>query len=154
MSIGYACLTVGVPDSHFRTLSLKNAYPEILTKLIDSNLKALERILDYNKTNDIHLFRISSGIVPFGSHSVNTLEWWKLFEARLKEIGEKALAADMRLSMHPGQYTVLNSPDRSVVERSVDDINYHALFLDALGLGYEHKIILQSVVFMVTKMRP
>lgn len=44
--------------------------------------------------------------------------------------------------MHPGQYTVLNSPDKAVVERAVEDLRYHARLLDAMGLGKEHKIVL------------
>lgn len=44
--------------------------------------------------------------------------------------------------MHPGQYTVLNSPDATVVERAVADLRYHARFLDSMGLGKEHKIVL------------
>ena len=48
----------------------------------------------------------------------------------------------MRVSMHPGQYTVLNSPDSGVVQRAISDLSYHARFLDALQLDSTHKIIL------------
>lgn len=102
----------------------------------------LDRVLDYNIQNGIKLFRISSDIIPFGSHPVNTLEWQEIFNGKLKEIGHKALTKGIRLSMHPGQYTVLNSPDESVVARAAEDLRYHARFMDAMGLGKEHKIIL------------
>src|SRR5699024_45506 len=39
-------------------------------------------------------------------------------------------------------YTVLNSPDKDVVSRAVEDLNYHTRFLDSLGVGPAHKIIL------------
>ena len=142
MNIGYACLTVGVFGVKQRTCIIKNATPDILMSLIQSNLAALDKIIDYNIKNNIRLFRISSGIIPFGSHQINTLNWWEIFGNQLKEIGNKALCGGIRLSMHPGQYTVLNSPNNAVVERAVDDLKYHAMFLDALGLGTEHKIIL------------
>ncbi len=48
----------------------------------------------------------------------------------------------LRVSMHPGQYTVLNSPDASVVARAIDDLNYHARVLDALSPDAKHKIVL------------
>jgi UV DNA damage endonuclease len=48
----------------------------------------------------------------------------------------------MRLSMHPGQYTVLNSPRRNVTAAAVAELSYHADFLDAMGLATDHKIIL------------
>ncbi len=48
----------------------------------------------------------------------------------------------MRLSMHPGQYTVLNSPRTDVAAAAAAELSYHADFLDAMGLAIEHKIIL------------
>jgi len=44
--------------------------------------------------------------------------------------------------MHPGQYTVLNSPDQMVVKRAVEDLEYHVRVLDALGTDLTNKIIL------------
>lgn len=142
MNIGYACLTVGVSGVKQRTCAMKNASPDILRSLIQSNLESLDKILDYNIQSNIRLFRISSDIIPFGSHRINTLRWWEEFKDKLREIGHKALTNGIRLSMHPGQYTVLNSPDEDVVARAVEDLQYHARFLDAMGLGTEHKIIL------------
>lgn len=142
MNIGYACLTVGVKGTKLKSCTLRNALPEVLETLIQSNLEVLNNMLDYNINNSIKLFRISSDIIPFGSHPVNNLNWQEKFSNKLAEIGYKALTNGMRLSMHPGQYTVLNSPDENVVKRAVEDLRYHAGFLDALGLGNEHKIIL------------
>lgn len=142
MKIGYACLTVGVPGTQHRTCAMKSVTPNVLTGLIQSNLDALDHILDYNIRNGIKLFRISSDIITFGSHPINTVKWWEVFKDQLDAIGQKAKANGLRLSMHPGQYTVLNSPDAEVVERAVDDLRYHTRFLDALGLSREHKIIL------------
>lgn len=142
MNIGYACLTVGVPGTKQRTCTMKNATPVKLLSLIQSNIEALNRILDYNIQNDIKLFRISSDIIPFGSHYINKLKWWEIFNDQLNEIGLKAVANGIRLSMHPGQYTVLNSLDEAVVERAVEDLRYHTRFLDSMDLGKEHKIIL------------
>ena len=142
MNIGYACLTVGVPGIKQRTCRIKNATPDVLLSLIQSNIEALDKILNYNIKNGIKLFRISSDIIPFGSHPVNTVKWWEIFNDKLNEIGRKAITNSIRLSMHPGQYTVLNSPDEAVVERAVEDLRYHARFLDSMGLGKEHKIVL------------
>jgi UV DNA damage endonuclease len=48
MRIGYACLTVGVPGTGFRTCTARNATPDVLSELIGSNLRSLDNILDYN----------------------------------------------------------------------------------------------------------
>ena len=44
--------------------------------------------------------------------------------------------------MHPGQYTVLNSPREHVVHQAIADLRYHGRVLDSLKLGPEHKIVL------------
>lgn len=142
MRIGYASQSVGIPGVKFRTTRLKNVNDEVLIEIIRSNLKSLDLIFNYNIENNIRMFRISSDIIPFGSHEVNTLKWWEIFEDELQALGEKAQENDIRLSMHPGQYTVLNSPDEGVVERAGEDLLYHARFLDALNLDASNKIIL------------
>lgn len=142
MNIGYACLTVGIPGIKQRTCTMKKAAPSVFLSLIQSNLETLDKILDYNIQNGIKLFRISSDIIPFGSHTINKVKWWEIFNDKLNDISRKAISNGVRLSMHPGQYTVLNSPDKAVVERAVEDLRYHARLLDAMGLGKEHKIVL------------
>jgi len=44
--------------------------------------------------------------------------------------------------MHPGQYTVLNSPREDVVAAAFAELSYHASFMDAMGLGSDSKIVL------------
>lgn len=142
VKIGYACLTRGVPDTGFKSCIMKNATEDRLRELISHNLGSLENIIDYNIKNDILLFRITSEIIPFGSSPVNRIEWEKEFEERFNAIGNKIKDSGMRVSMHPGQYTVLNSPKEDVVERAVRDLEYHEKFLSALGTGASNKIIL------------
>ncbi|HOP11623.1 MAG TPA: UV DNA damage repair endonuclease UvsE [Oscillospiraceae bacterium] len=142
MNIGYACLAVAVPGSELKSCTLKNAQPERLLPLIAHNLNALETLIDYNIKNGIKLFRISSDLIPFGSSAAAKLPWQDLYADRFTAIGQKIRDSHLRVSMHPGQYTVLNSPDESVAERASQDLAYHAKLLDALGLDASHKIIL------------
>jgi len=142
MSIGYACLTIGVLNSNFKSCTAKNVNQEKLLDLISHNLNSLESIIDYNIKNNIKLFRISSDLIPFGSSPINSLTWEEEFCSKLSKIGEKIKISGMRISMHPGQYTVLNSPNIDVVNRAVDDLNYHTKILDSLGVGGDHKIVL------------
>ena len=88
------------------------------------------------------MFRISSDIIPFGSHSINDIDWWNLFKDELNLCEKYAKENNIRLSMHPGQYTVLNSPSENIVLNSIRDIEYHTKFLDSLNLDYTNKIIL------------
>ncbi|MDD4531735.1 MAG: UV DNA damage repair endonuclease UvsE, partial [Candidatus Pacebacteria bacterium] len=96
----------------------------------------------YNIQNDIHLFRISSDVIPFGCSPVNQLDWWNEFSEVFNRIGSKIQTHNIRVSMHPGQYTVLNSPSVDVVARAFADLAYHARVLDCLGSDFTNKIIL------------
>lgn len=140
--LGYACLAVGVPGTEQKSCIMKNASTERLMDLFWTNLNALENIIHYNIRMDIRLFRISSGLIPFGSSPVNSLPWWDMYSSWLETIGNKIKAYGMRVSMHPGQYTIINSPDEQIVQRSIEDLNYHARVLDSLCLAPEHKLIL------------
>ncbi len=142
MNIGFACIAIGVPGAGLRTCVKKNATDENLLAIIQANLAALDRIIEYNIKNEIKLFRISSDLIPFGSSEINQLEWWNLFTEQFHLIGKKIVESGMRVSMHPGQYTVINSPKDEVVNRAVEDLFYHARVLDALGVDSTHKIIL------------
>ncbi len=142
MSVGYACLTLGVPDTEIKGCRLKNAGEERLTELIRHNLTSLKNIIAYNDANGIRLFRISSDLIPFGSGPIPPLPWADLFREELSAIGENIKKAGIRVSMHPGQYTVLNSPEKQVAERAAEDLRYHAAFLDSLGVGSAGKIVL------------
>lgn len=142
MKIGYACQTIGIPGTGFKSCTIKKANEETLTSIISQNLDALDHIIDYNIANHIQLFRITSDLIPFGSSPVNRLEWWNLFRGQLTSIGNKVRENGIRISMHAGQYTVLNSPDEAVVERAAKDLEYHARLLETLDPNQENKIVL------------
>ncbi|MCR3921683.1 MAG: UV DNA damage repair endonuclease UvsE, partial [Firmicutes bacterium] len=142
MSIGYASLTVGVPQTDLKSCILKNANEANLLQLISHNLRSLARMIDYNEKNNIMLFRISSSLIPFGSSPANKLPWWTIFSSQFQKIGAKICNSKMRVSLHPGQYTVLNSPNEEIVARAMADLQYHNQVLTSLGVGPAHKIVL------------
>jgi UV DNA damage endonuclease len=142
MSIGYACLAIGAVNTDLKSCILKNANEENLRSLISYNLNSLENIIDYNIKNNIKLFRISSDLIPFGSNPANSLPWWDIFSSEFDRIGNKIQKSGMRVSMHPGQYTVLNSPSVDVVNRAIADLNYHTKVLDSLKNASNSKIVL------------
>lgn len=142
MRIGYACKLEGVQGYNLKTCILKNATPDNLKNIIEYNLSVLDAMLEYNYKNEIYMFRISSDIIPLASHKAVKYDWKNEFKNELKLIGEKAIKYNIRLSMHPGQYTVLNSPDAEVVKKAIADLNYHCEFLDAMNLDCTNKLIL------------
>jgi len=142
MAIGYACVTIGVPGSGMSRCNLKNATNEKIRAIISSNLSALETVVDYNIQNNIKLYRISSDNIPFASHPINQIRWWEEEKERLKHIGMKITKARMRVSMHPGQYTVLNASNAQVVQNAFQELIYHEKFLNTLGMDEKSKLVL------------
>ena len=142
MKIGYACTPLMVPYKTTRKLTLSNYSEEKIATLIEENLNDLYSILLYNNYKNIKLFRISSDIIPLGSHKINTYNWWDNNKNLLSQIGNYIKSNGIRVSMHPGQYTILNSPKKDVVEKSILDLKFHCKFLDSLNLPPSHKIIL------------
>lgn len=142
MKIGYACTPLMVPYKTTRKLTLSNYSEEKISLLIKDNLEDLYSILLYNNSKNIKMFRISSDIIPLGSHTINNYNWWDNNRKLLDKIGDYIKTNNMRVSMHPGQYTLLNSPKKDVLEKSILDLNFHCKFLDNLNLPPSHKIIL------------
>jgi len=144
-AVGYAGICLGLPArSITRTTRLAHATPERLRALIRLNLTDLLAILAYNVRERFCLFRINQGIIPFVSHPINTLAWWEEFAPLLRENGEYIRAHGLRVSMHPGQYTVLNSENPAVVEAALAELAGTCRVLDALGLPPMHKIVIHG----------
>jgi UV DNA damage endonuclease len=141
LRLGYACVNTQLPSSS-RTLRLSNATPERLRGVISDNIDALTAILLWNEVHGIDVFRVTSNLIPFASHPVNRLPWWDEFGDRLTLAGGIAREAGMRLSTHPGQYTVLSSERPQVVAAALAELEYHARLLDAMGMDASHKIVL------------
>ena len=69
--------------------------------------------------------------------------WWQRREIQdhlekiFAPIGETARRLGVRLSFHPGQFCVLASDNPGIVERSIDEFEYHADMARWMGYGKE-----------------
>jgi UV DNA damage endonuclease len=140
MRIGYPCINRTLGCSGNRTFRLASYSDERLLATAKSNIECLSQILAWNLQREILFFRISSDLVPFASHPVCTFPWQKHVADDLAAIGDFIAAAGIRISMHPDQFIIINSPDPRVVERSIDELMYHAELLDLMSLPASAKI--------------
>jgi UV DNA damage endonuclease len=141
LRLGYACLNT-LFASPARTTRLAKATPERLRELLAANLDTLEAILRWNDANDIRVFRVSSNTVPLASHPRATYPWREALGERFAELGDLMRGAGMRLSTHPGPYTVPASADEAIADAAVRELDYHAELMSAFGLDRSHKIVL------------
>lgn len=140
MRIGYPCINRSLACRTDQTFRLASYTPERFRATVQANLTGLRQVLDYNKQHGFLFFRISSETIPFASHPVCQIDWAKDFQKDLREIGQFILQENMRISMHPDQFVLINAVDPKIVDRSVADLRWHARFLNALGLGTDAKI--------------
>lgn len=140
--LGYACINLSLKKK-FRTFRLKTLEERDIPKIkeiIHHNISLLGDIIQYNVKHNILVYRISSDIIPFGSHPLMTsllkeegiLEEEKV-QREFEYIRKQQEAYGMRLSMHPSQFTLLTSPKEDVTERAILDIQYQTHFIKNLG---------------------
>lgn len=141
MKIGYPCINLSLKCRSSRTFRLKNYSEERLINTIGGNLDCLLQILKYNCENKIFFFRITSDLIPFASHPIMKFDWQDYFKLKFREIGKYIKQNKMRITMHPGQYTVLNSKNANVVANSIKELQYHTNVLDLLRLDSTAKIM-------------
>ena len=140
MKIGYPCVNEAMDCSAGTTFRLASYNDERLTTAVAANLTCLRRMLEWNVAQGLLFFRIGSSIVPFGSHEVNTFPWQTHFAAEFAAIGDYIKATGLRVSFHPDQFVVLNSPDANIVQRSIAELVYQGSMLDLMGLDGTAKL--------------
>ena len=129
-----------LPCSAATTFRLASYTAERVEATVAANLACLRQILEWNVAHGLLFFRMGSGIVPFGSHEVNTFPWQEHFAADFQAIGDYVRQHGLRISFHPDQFVVLNSPDPDIVRRSVDELVYQGSMLDLMGLDSTAKL--------------
>lgn len=111
---------------------------------LKTSLAFLDAILDHLDRHDIRMYRMSSDLAPYATHP-DLPQFHAMVaesDAELRAIGAKAKALDIRLSFHPSQFVVLNSPDPELVRKSVWDLSSQAEMLDRMGLGPEAVLVI------------
>ncbi len=140
MRIGYPCINLSIDCSPGKGFRLASYSDERLTASVDNNLACLERILAFNAAHNILFFRITSDLVPFASHPVCRFDWRHHYAEQFAAIGRAVRSSGMRVTMHPDQFILINSPRSDVFERSVAELRYHCDVLDLMGMDATCKV--------------
>ena len=160
--IGFACKWIDRPDQvdgikpkddckQYNTGSTTVAWLNRQTKdvaeqklwsLMEGNIESIRKLVTKVGELDRHLrmVRLSSDILP-----VYTESTWRYFwqqpdvrayaERAFAEVGQIARNSDVRLSFHPGQFTVLASDNPDIVNRSIEEFEYHVDMARWMGYG-------------------
>jgi UV DNA damage repair endonuclease len=115
-----------------------------LLDCVEHNMQSAYNLVEYVSTlpENLRMVRLGSNQIPMATEPT----WRYVFEdptvineleKGFSKVGELARAKDVRVSFHPGQFCVLASDNPDVVERSIDEFEYHANMIRWMGFGKE-----------------
>lgn len=119
----------------FKTIADREAAIRKLEKIAAGNIHNTLRLLRHNRAHDIHVYRLSSKLIPLLGHEL--LENWDPFPILADEfakLGAYIREHQMRISFHPDHFTVLSTPRKDVLDKSYADLDRHVRMLESMGL--------------------
>ena len=144
MELGYACINMTLSENTPKITTnrsmIKKTFQakglEYAGELGLKNAKDLLHILKWNKENGITFFRLSSDFFPWASnYKFEELPQFNSIKAELEKSGKFAIDNGIRITSHPGPFTVLVSPREHVVENTITDLEIHGRVFDLMGLS-------------------
>ena len=105
---------------------------------LEATLKLVEKVGEQNE--QLRMVRLGSDILPAYTHAdwsafYKRADVLGLLERGFSQIGEVARSKQVRLSFHPGQFTVLASENPGIVNNSIEEFEYHADMARWMGYG-------------------
>ena len=145
MRIGYACINMTLQKAGGictnRTMRQKTFNERGLpycSELALQNVKDLVNIIKWNNEMGITQFRMSSQIFPWMSYyNLNELHDYEEICDYLYMAGDEA-GGKQRLTFHPGHFNVLGSPNPTVVNKTIKELNQHSEIMNIMGLSRTH----------------
>jgi len=106
------------------------------------NIQSYYNLIKYvgSLPNELRMVRLGSDVLPVYTERSWCYFWRKddvrrYCEREFARVGALARSLDVRLSMHPGQFTVLASDNPDIVERSLEEFEYHVDVIRWMGYG-------------------
>jgi UV DNA damage endonuclease len=120
----------------------KDVAEQRLWDIMVHNIASYKRLIEYvgSLPPELRMVRLGSDVLPVYTQP-DWSYYWRLPDVRdyaakeFAKVGETARALDVRLSMHPGQFTVLASDNPDIVERSIEEFEYHVDCIRWMGFG-------------------
>ena len=145
MRIGYACINMTLQKAGGictnRTMRQKTFNERGLSycsELALQNAKDLVNIIKWNNEMGITQFRMSSQIFPWMSYyQLYDLPDFEEISDYLYMAGDEA-SDKQRLTFHPGHFNVLGSPNPTVVNKTIKELNQHSEIMNIMGLSRTH----------------
>lgn len=116
----------------------------VLEERITENCKDMIKMIKWNASNGIRVFRISSDLCPHKSNP-KVLDYSLDFvQPLLEEAGNLARKYKQRITFHPGQYNVVGTPHEDKFQQTCIDLSYHAEILDRMCMDQDSVMVVHG----------
>jgi UV DNA damage endonuclease len=113
-----------------------------------NNIKDVQKLIEWNNDHYIECLRLSSDMFPhYSNHRhIEEADRYELEFAKeeLKKCGDLARKYEMRLTMHPGQFNVVGTPNEEAFNSTCVDLKMHADILDYMELDYNSILVVHG----------
>jgi len=120
----------------------KKVAEQRLWDLMVHNIQSFANLISFvgKQRHELRMVRLGSGILPAYTEPTWSYFWKQkdvkdYCETQLSKVGDIARQHDVRISMHPGQFCVLASDKEEVVNRSIEEFEYHVDVARWMGYG-------------------
>ena len=124
----------------------KEVAEQRLWDIMVHNINSYSNLIEYvgGLDNGLRMVRLGSDVLPVYTEPTWSYFWRKddvraYCEKHFRPVGDLARKLDVRLSMHPGQFTVLASDNPDIVERSIEEFEYHVDVARWMGFGQQYQ---------------
>jgi len=139
MSYNLCCIANNLPSKRkYRTITYKSVVDgkkttKDILEVYKHNFSVLNETIKYCASNKWGL-RISSSLMPLYLHPKTQIQGISEIIPYIDSCRATIAQTGIRISMHPGQFCVLESDNETVVENTITELNWHGWLLDTLGL--------------------
>lgn len=156
--IGFACKyselhptkgVISIPEYNTGTTTIawlnrqsRSVAEERLWDLMKHNIESAKQVVTKLGTlePELRMMRLTSDFLPAYTHN-DYRAFWQRYEVKryaeqeFAKVGEIARRDNVRLSFHPGQFTVLASENPGIVENAIEEFEYHVDMIRWMGFG-------------------
>lgn len=140
-NVGYCCINITLNKQKITTgrgmiqRTFKARGLQYASELALLNAKDLVKIIEWNYEHDVDVFRMGSGIFPWGTeYDLRDLPDYDEISNTLALAGDIAKFRGQRITAHPDHFVKLGSNKEHVVENSIKDLELHSTVFDLMGL--------------------
>ncbi|MCS7200807.1 MAG: UV DNA damage repair endonuclease UvsE [Patescibacteria group bacterium] len=144
ISIGFICSTYDSRLSTNHTFRLKNLNKKSVIQTVKKNIEDFIKLLSLSQNLGCGIFRLGSQFVPFASHPNFKSSWWVEVKSLILEYKSEIKKFSIRITMHPGQYVILSTENKKLLNRSLSELKYHFWVLDTMEMDENSIVVIHG----------